>query len=508
MVPRRQRKKKRRSLRRLALLIILLLAACGYVVYSFLFFAITPSREISPADQGKILDGGSAVNVLLMGIDHRTTDVGRSDTLVLLTVDMKKDKAAILSIPRDTRVKIADNGYDKINHTYAFGGHELTCTTVSELLGAPIDYYALLDPEVFVGVIDTLGGVDITVERPMHYEDPWDGNGGLVIDFQPGRQHLDGKKSIEYVRYRDEQGDLGRIGRQQNFVREIISQTKLTSLLAKLPALLKASDKALVTNLGLSERCRLATFLAGLKKEYFNSSMLPGRPAYLDSISYWLPDIKRARLQLADAMGIEPGETYIAHAANDTADYEAELPKGFSVPDIISSVQSSGYRDKKKENKGKAPDNTARETNPANETANTSQNTGGVMAQDNPEIRDSAMENRRKRDLRSEDSLDAQIQNARQTASDNKRVRAPVKVTIVNSSGINGAGAKVSAILTGKGFEVIEVSTGSNKLNETRIIAPDTNVAEFYGMPFPCIIIGGGEPGEAFVNIGTDFKLR
>lgn len=98
MVPRRQRKKKRRSLRRLTLLVILLLVAGG-CVYGFLFRAITPSREISLADQGKILDGGSAVNVLLMGIDHRTTDVGRSDTLVLLTVDMKKDKAAILLHP-------------------------------------------------------------------------------------------------------------------------------------------------------------------------------------------------------------------------------------------------------------------------------------------------------------------------------------------------------------------------------------------------------------------------
>lgn len=505
MVPRRQRKKKRRSLRRLTLLIILLLAVCGYA-YSFLFRAIVPSRETNPADQGKTLDGGSAVNVLLMGIDHRTNDVGRSDTLLLLTVDMKKDKAAILSIPRDTRVKIADNGYDKINHTYAFGGHELTCATVSELLGAPIDYYVLLDPEVFVGVIDTLGGVDITVERPMHYEDPWDGNGGLIIDFQPGRQHLNGQKSIEYVRYRDEQGDLGRIGRQQNFVREIISQTRLTSLLTKLPALLKASDKLLVTNLGLSERCRLATFLAGLKKEYFNSSMLPGRPAYLDSISYWLPDIKRARLQLADAMGIDPGETFISHAASDAADYEAELPKGFSVPDIISSVQSGSHKDKKKENKGKAPDNIVRETAPADKTTGAGQNTGSVMAQNNPEIRDSAMENRTKKDRRSEDTLDAQVQQTRQTTAEKKQ-SAPIKVTIVNSSGINGAGAKVSAILAEKGFEVIEVSTGSNKLNATRIVAPDANVAAFYGMPFPCIIIGGGTPGEAFVNIGADFKL-
>lgn len=505
MIPRRQRKRKRRSLHLFPLLIIFLLLAAGGCVYSFLFRAITPSRDISQTDQRKILDGGSAINVLLIGIDHRSNDVGRSDTLLLLTVDMKKDKAAILSIPRDTRVNIDGNGYDKINHTYAFGGHELTCATVSELLAAPIDYYALLDTEIFVQIIDILGGVDITVERPMHYEDPWDENGGLVIDFQPGRQHLDGQKSIEYVRYRDEQGDLGRIGRQQNFAREVISQTKLTSLLAKLPALLKVSDKSLVTNLSLSERCRLATFLAGLPKEYFNSSMLPGRPAYLDSISYWLPDIRRARLQLADAMGIEPSVTYISHAATDSADYEAELPKGFSVPDIITSVQAGSYKDKKQENKGKSPDSATGGTTSANDPAG--QNTG-VMAQNDPEIQESAMENRRKRDLRSEDSLDDQVRQAQQSAPGNPGAKTPVRVTIVNSSGINGAGAKVSAILVGKGFEVVEVSTGSNQLNETRIVVPDTNVAEFYGMPFPCIIIGGGESGEAFVNIGADFRLK
>ena len=504
MTPRRRKRKQSNPLRLvLPLFVIILLAATGYA-YHFLFGSITPDRQVSQADKGKILEGGSAVNILLMGIDHRANDVGRSDTLVLLTVDMKKDKAAILSIPRDTRVNIAGNGYDKINHTYAFGGHELTCSTVKELLGAPIDYYALLDTGAFVDVIDTLGGVDITVERPMHYEDPWDDNGGLVIDFQPGRQHLDGQKSIEYVRYRDEQGDLGRIGRQQNFARELISQTKVTELIAKLPALLKTADSAVVTNLTISERCRLATFLAGLKKESFNSSMLPGRPAYLDSISYWLPDIKRARLQLADAMGIEPSATYISHAATDSADYEAELPRGFSVPDIMSAVQPGGYgkKDKKKENKGKAPDNKPKETKPADKAKVTDKKKNdGVLAKNNPETKDSAMENTTKNDRRSEDTLAAQTEKSLPAAN------TPVKITVVNSSAINGAGANVADILRDRGFEVVEVSTGKNKLQETRIVVPDANVSDFYGLPFPCIIIGGGEPGEAFVNIGADFKM-
>ena len=117
-------------------------------------------------------------------------------------------------------------------------------------------------------------------------------------------------------------------------------------------------------------------------------------------------------------------------------------------------------------------------------------------------MQESAMENRTKNDRRSEDTLASQSEKNQTPAA-----KTPVKITIVNSTDINGAGARVADILRDRGFEVIEVSTGKNKLQETRIVVPDANVSDFYGLPFPCIIIGGGEPGEAFVNIGADFKL-
>ena len=146
--------------------------------------------------------------VMVMGVDRRADDVGRSDTLMVAALDMDTSKAALLSIPRDTRVAIEDNGYDKINHAYAFGGHSLTQKTVENLLGVSMDHYILVDTKAFSRIIDAIGGVDLNVEKRMYYEDPWDDNGGLVIDLYPGEQHLDGDKAIQYVRYRD--GEAGR----------------------------------------------------------------------------------------------------------------------------------------------------------------------------------------------------------------------------------------------------------------------------------------------------------
>jgi len=146
--------------------------------------------------------------VLLMGVDRRDGDVGRSDTLMLAAVDEEHGRAALLSIPRDTRIEVGSYGYDKINHAYAFGGHEMTLASVSALVGVPITHYIMVDTSSFERIVDAVGGVDIDVEKRMYYEDPWDDGGGLVIDLQAGEQHMNGAQAIQYVRYRDGAGDM------------------------------------------------------------------------------------------------------------------------------------------------------------------------------------------------------------------------------------------------------------------------------------------------------------
>ena len=102
--------------------------------------------------------------IMIMGVDERDDDVGRSDTLMIATIDPKKDQAALLSIPRDTRVKIKGHGYDKINAAYAYGGHKLTESTVEGLLGVDVEHYIMINTKSFQKIIDAIGGIDIDVE--------------------------------------------------------------------------------------------------------------------------------------------------------------------------------------------------------------------------------------------------------------------------------------------------------------------------------------------------------
>ena len=151
-------------------------------------------------------------NIVVMGCDIRKDDAGRSDTLFVVMMDKSDKKAALLSVPRDTRVKIKGHGWDKINSAFAYGGHKLTQETVQNFLGIKLHNYVVVDFQGFKGLVDAVGGVDINVEKRMYYYDPY---ANFEIDLRPGNQHMDGKTAMQYVRYRDEEGDIGRIRRQQ-----------------------------------------------------------------------------------------------------------------------------------------------------------------------------------------------------------------------------------------------------------------------------------------------------
>ena len=163
------------------------------------------------------------INILLLGIDDGDSDAApdepkRTDAMMLASFDPGDNKVALLSLPRDTKVQIPGRaGWDKLNAAYAYGGVMMAKQTVANLLQVPIHYYVLVDWRAFIDVIDLIGGVDLYVEKDMYYEDPY---ADLVIDIKHGYQHLDGKRAGEYVRFRkDELGDIGRVQRQQKFMK-------------------------------------------------------------------------------------------------------------------------------------------------------------------------------------------------------------------------------------------------------------------------------------------------
>ena len=112
-------------------------------------------------------------NIVVMGCDIRKDDAGRSDTLFVVMMDKSDKKAALLSVPRDTRVNIKGHGWDKINSAFAYGGHKLTQETVQDFLGIKLHNYVVVDFQGFKGLVDAVGGVDINVEKRMYYYDPY-----------------------------------------------------------------------------------------------------------------------------------------------------------------------------------------------------------------------------------------------------------------------------------------------------------------------------------------------
>ena len=264
--------------------------------------------------------------VMIMGVDKRNDDVGRSDTLMLATLDPNKNQAALLSIPRDTRVKIKGHGFDKINSAYAYGGRELTQSTLESLLNTRIDHYIEIDIHGFIKIIDALGGIDIDVEKRMYYEDPWDDDGGLYIDLQPGMQHMDGKTAVTYVRYRDEEGDIGRIKRQQKFMKAVMDKVVSPGIIPKLPSIVSAVSDSVNTDMSITEILSFLTTLQDAKENGLKSEMVPGKPVYIEGVSYWVPDIKKTRQILASTMGITMSSSLTDSIHEDAAEYRDSLP--------------------------------------------------------------------------------------------------------------------------------------------------------------------------------------
>ena len=242
--------------------------------------------------------------IMLMGVDERKDDVGRSDTLMILR--LSKNTASLLTIPRDTMVYIERYGYQKINAAYAHGGAKLARKTVEEFLGVDIDYYVTINKSRFAEVIDAMGGVDIYVERDMHYEDPWDDDGGLYIDLKQGIRHLDGQTAIEYVRYRDAEGDVGRVRRQQVFMRACANRLSEPSMLVKIPELLSVAVKAIDTDLNTKEMLEAAGSLKSAQSAgNIKTGTVPGWLQYIDGVSYLIPNAERLGKVMHKNLGFE-----------------------------------------------------------------------------------------------------------------------------------------------------------------------------------------------------------
>jgi LCP family protein required for cell wall assembly len=229
------------------------------------------------------------VQILVMGVDARSSvDGERTDTMMLVRV--ADGETRILSIPRDTLVQMEGHGDSKINSAYTYGGTDLAQQVVGRLTGLPVDYYVKIDLSGFRHLIDLMGGVWFDVPKRMSYVDPTD---NFVVDLQPGRQLLDGAKAEQLVRFRhDEIGDdMGRIARQQEFLKAAALQALTPSNLPRLPQLLYTARQYVQTDIPLTRQLGLAQALFRAEQHgAVVQETVPGKGDYVDGISFFVVD--------------------------------------------------------------------------------------------------------------------------------------------------------------------------------------------------------------------------
>lgn len=284
---------------------IVVLILTGVLVMVFAMLGVAAAKMMASLPLGQevtmaALDGedtqAGLINFLLIGIDEDGT---RSDTIMLFSYDGYSNRANILSLPRDTQIKLS--GYhQKLNAAVGVGiqnvksgkdkeKEEELIRQVKNLTGLPVHYFVTVDFKGFKEVIDALGGVDFNVPYNMNYDDPAQ---NLHIHLKAGQQHLDGQAAHDFVRFRHNNGgsapgeyamgDEGRIHWQQEFIKELLKQKAKPQYFSKITELFEVIGKNVRTNYTMQDLLKHMKFLENINVSEINSYELPGEAWYED----------------------------------------------------------------------------------------------------------------------------------------------------------------------------------------------------------------------------------
>ena len=192
--------------------------------------AFKRNQTLELDDELQKADAGKPQTIMLIGSDTRakgsrdyTGQRGLSDTMMLVRLDPSKQQIAVLSLPRDLKVRIPGHGVDKLNAAYALGGVKLTLKTVKEFTGLGVNHVVNVDFRGFRKAVNALGCVWVDVDR-RYFNDNSGAEQYATIDIQPGYQKICDQDALDYVRYRHTDNDLVRAARQQDFLRSLKSQ--------------------------------------------------------------------------------------------------------------------------------------------------------------------------------------------------------------------------------------------------------------------------------------------
>lgn len=278
----------------------------------------TPDPEQALLSQADLEFMKNRVNILVVGIDESTERENwgsfRTDTMILVSINFDNNDVDMISIPRDSFVKIYSakgglvtsdqnvTGMNKINSAFSSGGgskkngYGYACMTVSKLLGGiPVNYYLGFNMNVVKQVVDAMGGVDYNVDITVNM------NGRTL---QPGQQHLNGQQVLDYCRQRKGSSDIARVDRQQRMIMTIFQQLKSTGQIVNIPSIYQAVETNIETNLNFTQISSLALLALKMDQSQLERHTVDGGFLNVQNTSYWGVSTSKLKKLVSDVFGI------------------------------------------------------------------------------------------------------------------------------------------------------------------------------------------------------------
>lgn len=316
------------------------------VLGAYVYVSVSKPQLMPP--QLRIATLRKPTTILMLGTDVVYSDsgrrlkadkdafTGRSDTIMVGRLDPLANTLRVISIPRDTLVDIPGNGTQKINAANAIGGPELAKTTISSFLDTPIEHYVVLNVHGLVDLVNELGGITVEVPKRMQYMD-WTAK--LKIDLEPGVHTLTGNQAMGFVRFRhDALGDIGRVQRQEIFLRAVLDKALKPESWKHIPKLIEIAQNYISTDLSAQEILEMANFVRGVPKSNQLLTMMPGNFSPGGDWAVERSDVRRMVARLMGANFIETTRDSIRVAIGNCSSTEG---MGFKLAKILGS---KGYK--------------------------------------------------------------------------------------------------------------------------------------------------------------------
>jgi len=321
---------------------IVILSGVGIYIYRTIYSVTEAWEQKEPESELAPEIPTEPINLILVGVDVGDGEKERereplADTIMIIRINPKEKNGFLISIPRDTYVEISGFSSQKINAAFAHGGINLLIKTVENFLNIPIHHYVVLDFQGFVKIVDELGGVDIYVDEPLH--DELSG-----ADFSVGEHHMDGENALAYVRCRKTAGgDIGRIQRQQKFLKEMAKQHFNLKTLLKAGKLAEILAQNTESSLDFSELTKYTTQALTFKPENFQAVVIPTEPKMIDDISYQVPLMDEIEVMMKNIKEGKPAMKYSAQY-DDMGTTPSIMEVGKNYDGIVKmKIKNTGY---------------------------------------------------------------------------------------------------------------------------------------------------------------------